>query len=243
MKRRIAILGLIAAIFLFGFGATAQPQGEKSKDEIHVLFIGNSLTYYHDLPKMIAELAKAGKQRPLRHERETPGGCTFEKHWKDGKALAKIQSRKWDYVVLQDQSQAPLLKRDSMFDHAKKFDAEIKKQGAKTILYQTWALQNKPDDQPTISKAYLDLSKELKSQIAPVGNAWETALKANDKLVLHEKDKKHPSATGTYLAACVIYATIYGKSPEGLPGSIGKLTDDEARPLQAVAWNTVQAGK
>ena len=121
-------LGLLAAFSLFGLLATTtQPQAGQSKDEIHVLFIGNSLTYYHDLPKMVAELAKAGKQRPLRHEREAPGGCTFEKHWNDGKALAKIQSRKWDYVVLQDQSQAPLLKRASMFDHAKKFDAEIKK--------------------------------------------------------------------------------------------------------------------
>jgi uncharacterized protein DUF4886 len=243
MRRRIAILGLLSAIWLLGFGATAQPQGEKSKDEIHILFIGNSFTYYHDLPKMIAELAKAGKQRPMRHERETPGGCTLEKHWKDGKALAKIQARKWDFVVLQDQSQTPLLKRDSMFEYGKKFDAEIKKQGAKTILYQTWALQNKPDDQAAISKAYLDLSNELKSQIAPVGNAWEAALKANGKLVLHEKDKKHPNVTGTYLAACVFYGTIYGKSPEGLPGSIGKLTDEEARPLQAIAWKAVRAEK
>jgi len=241
MKHHLSRLGFLAVFALLGlFAATAQPQDGQPKDEVHVLFIGNSFTYYHDLPKMIAELAKAGKQRPMRHERETPGGCTLEKHWKDGKALAKIQSRKWDFVVLQDHSTAALLKKDSMFDHGKKFDAEIKKQGAKTLLYMTWALQNKPDDQATISKGYLDLSKELKAQIAPVGNAWEAALKADKKLVLHEKDKKHPNATGTYLAACVFYATIYGKSPEGLPGSIGKLADDEARSLQAIAWMSVR---
>jgi hypothetical protein len=241
MKHYLNRLGFFAVFALLGvFAAAAQPQEAKSKDELHVLFIGNSLTYYHDLPKMTAELAKAGKQPPMRYERETPGGCTLEKHWKDGKALAKIQSRKWDFVVLQDHSATGLLKKDSMFDHGRKFDAEIKKQGAKTILYQTWALQNKPDDQPAISKAYLDLSKELKAQIAPVGNAWDAALKADKKLVLHEKDKKHPNATGTYLAACVFYATIYCKSPEGLPGSIGKLTDDEARSLQVITWKTVQ---
>ena len=216
-------------------------RGRLLKDEIHVLFIGNSLTNGNDLPKMIAELAKAGKKPPLRYERETPGGCTFEKHWRDGKALAKIQSRKWGYVVLQDQSQAPLLKRDSMFDHGKKLDAEIKKQGAKTILHMTWAFQNKPKDQATISNAYLDLSAVLKSQVAPVGKAREAALMADKKLVLHSSDKKHPTPTGTYLAACVFYATIYGQSPEGLPGRIGKLTDDEARPLQIIAWKTVRA--
>jgi hypothetical protein len=190
---------------------------------------------------MIAGLAKAGKQRPLRFDLETPGGVTLEKHWKDGKALAKIKSGKWDFVVLQDQSMAAIVKRESMFDHAKKFDSEIKKQGAKTILYMTWAAQNKPEDQSTISKAYLELSKELKTEIAPVGNAWESALKNDGKLVLHGTDKRHPNTTGSYLAACVFYATLYGNSPEGLPGSIGKLTDEEARPLQSIAWKTVQA--
>lgn len=238
MTRRI-LLGFIAAVALVGMPITVHAQDGQDMD-INVLFIGNSLTYGNDLPKMVAELAKAGNQRPIHHERETPGGCTFEKHWKDGKALAKIQSRKWDYVVLQDNSQGPLKKRDSMFDHGKKFDAEIKKQGAKTILYMTWALQDKPEDQAAISKAYLDLSAELKSQIAPVGNAWEAALRGNKKPALHTADKKHPTATGTYLAACVFYATIFGKSPEGLPGSIGKLPDEEARPLQAIAWKTVQ---
>lgn len=228
-------------LFLFVVLGTAEARAAQAPDEIHVLFIGNSFTYYHDLPKMVAELAKAGKQPKLIHERETPGGCTLEKHWKDGKALAKIRSRKWDFVVLQDHSQAALLKRDSMFDHGKKLDAEIKKQGAKTILYMTWALQNKPEDQPAITTVYLDLSRELKAKIAPVGNAWEAAIKADGKLGLHEKDKKHPNATGTYLAACVFYSTIYGKSPEGLPGSIGKLTDEEARPLQVIAWKVVQA--
>jgi hypothetical protein len=234
--------GFLATFLLFVLCAgTAQPETVQATDEVQALFIGNSFTYYHGLPKMVAELAKAGKQRSLRYDQETPGGCTLEKHWKDGKALTKIQARKWDFVILQEQSQGPLKKRDSMFDHAKKLDLEIKKQGSNTILYMTWAGQNKPDDQAAISKAYLDLSKELKAQLAPVGDAWEAAIKADKTLILHEKDKLHPNTTGTYLAACVFYATIYGKSPEGLPGSIGELTDDEARSLQAIAWKAFQA--
>lgn len=244
MKPTFPRLGFLAVFCLLGvFLIAARPQEGQKPDEIHVLFIGNSLTYVNDLPKMVAELAKAGKQRPVRYERETPGGCTLEKHWKDGKALAKIQSRKWDFVVLQDHSQAALQKRAAMFEYGKKFDAEIKKNGAKTILYTTWALQNKPDDQPAISKAYLGLSKELKVQLAPVGNAWQMALQTDKTLVLHQPDKKHPNPTGTYLAACVFYAAIYGKSPQELPGSFGKLTDKEARPLQAIAWKAVQAQK
>jgi hypothetical protein len=66
-------------------------------------------------------------------------------------------------------------------------------------------------------------------------------LRSDPKLILHGADHKHPSATGTYLAACVFYATIFGKSPEGLPGRIGGMSDGEARRLQAIAWKSVQA--
>ena len=242
MKPTFSGCRFLAVFCLLGlFVTAAKPQDRQSTHEIHVLFIGNSFTYVNDLPKMVAELAKAGKQRPLRYDQEAPGGCTLEKHWKDGKALVKIQSRQWDFVVLQDQSQAALLQRESMFDYGKKLNAEITKNGSKTILYMTWALQNQPDDQSTITKAYQELGKELKAKVAPVGNAWEMALKADQYLVLHDPDKKHPAATGTYLAACVFYATIYGKSPEGLPGKIARLADDKARHLQAIAWKAVQA--
>ena len=66
----------------------------------------------------------------------------------------------------------------------------------------------------------------------------ETA--ADRMLLLYESDQKHPNATGAYLSACVFYATIYGRSPEGLPGRIGDLTDAAVRPLQAAAWKAVQ---
>ncbi len=211
------------------------------KLEIRILFIGNSFTFYNDLPRMVAQLAAAGGQRSLHYENETPGGYTLEKHWQDRRAVSRIQSGHWDFVVLQDQSEAPLLRRDAMIEYGKNFDAEIKKQRAKTILYETWALQNKPEQQTAISNAYEGLSRHLKARLAPVGSAWQTALRSDPKLILHDMDHKHPNATGTYLGACVFYATIFGKSPEGLPGRIGGLTNGEAQQLQAIAWKSVQA--
>ncbi len=228
----------VLALLLIGLSAGNSSAAEPL-EQVQVLFIGNSFTFFHDMPKMVAELAKAGKQRPLNFVQVAPGGCTLEKHWKDGKALMAIQSRKWDFVVLQEQSQRPLLNKDSMFDYAKRLNAEIEKQGAKTLLYMTWAYKDKPDDQKAITESYLELAKEINAEIAPAGLAWQEAILADKELILHERDKKHPNVTGSYLAACVFYATIYGKSPEGLPGSIGKLTDEDAVPLQAIAWRVV----
>jgi hypothetical protein len=216
--------------------ATAQQETRP----VRVLFIGNSFTFVNDLPGMIAELAKAAKEPALEFGQETPGGCTLEKHWKDGKAVTKITEKAWDYVVLQEQSQRPLANPEQMFEYARKLDVEIKNKQAKTILYQTWSRQDAPDKQDALSKAYSDLGIELKAKVAPVGKAWQRAMKDDVTLVLHSADKSHPNKAGTYLAACVFYGTIYGKSPVGLPGKIGGLDDEQARKLQKIAWETVQ---
>ena len=179
----------------------------------------------------------------MRVAQETPGGYTLQQHWKAGNALAQIRSHRWDYVVLQDQSQVPLLNLRSMNEYARKFQAEIRRQGARTILYQTWAPQRQPADQSAISRAYERLSKELPAQLAPVGNAWKAALSADKNLVLHDQDGRHPNSSGTYLAACIFYATIYGQSPVGLPGGMVGLTDVEARRLQTIAWKSVEEAR
>jgi hypothetical protein len=72
------------------------------------------------------------------------------------------------------------------------------------------------------------------------GLACQKALVADNHLDLHAPDDRHPNRAGAYLAACVFYGTLYGRSPEGLPGRIGGLTDTEAYRLQAIAWQVVQ---
>ncbi|MFL5342511.1 MAG: SGNH/GDSL hydrolase family protein [Gemmataceae bacterium] len=236
-----------SCMFLFAViaGTSLHAPAIAESKPVRVLFIGNSYTYVNDLPAMLAALAKAGGQRPLEHDRETPGGVSFEKHWKDGKAAKKIAAGGWDFVVLQEQSLRPLTNRPLMFEFAAKLDAEIRMQNAKTLLYQTWSRQDAPDKQDELSRAYVELGKELKAGVVPVGAAWQAALKADPALKLHGPDKSHPSKAGTYLAACVFYAAIYDRSPEGLPGAPGGLSDADAKKLQAVAWKTVreQAGK
>jgi hypothetical protein len=80
-----------------------------------------------------------------------------------------------------------------------------------------------------------------------VGIAWQQALAADFKFSLYAPDGSHPSPEGSYLAACVFYATLLGKSPEGLPAQVKKgrqvlvkLDPAIARRLQTIAWKTVK---
>jgi hypothetical protein len=237
---RVVGFGLSAFIVPLGVFVALQVAANQ-RDDLRVLFIGNSYTYSNDLPRMVAALARAGGQRPLHYEMETPGGYSLENHWNDGRALARVQARAWDFVVLQDQSQMPLGNRRAMFEYARRFETEIGMQGTKTILYMTWARLDRPDDQSPISQSYTELARELRARLAPVGNAWRTALAGDPQLVLHDADGSHPTPAGTYLTACVFYATLYGRSPEGLPGGVAGLSAAEALRLQTIAWQSVRA--
>ena len=53
-------------------------------------------------------------------------------------------------------------------------------------------------------------------------------------------DKRHPTLAGTYLAAAVSYAAVFGVSPVDLPYTAG-LAPQQAAYLQQVAWQTVQS--
>jgi hypothetical protein len=98
-----------------------------------------------------------------------------------------------------------------------------------------------------LNGGYFDLAKQLGARVAPVGIAWKKALATDPPFVLHSPDKSHPNPTGTYLAACVFYATLLEVNPTGLPREIKKgnkvlvsIPKEEARRLQGIAWEAVQ---
>jgi len=157
---------------------------------------------------------------------------------------------------------------DTFCDYARKFQAVIKKAGAETILYMPWDNVSTPPP-PTLKDTadlYTRCGVDLGIKVAPVGLAFERAMKERPAINLYASDNANASLRGLYLTLGVLYATIYERSPVGLAYRMGdvaptyweysfwgvdrqkdwQLTDDEATFLQQVAWETVQdyqAGK
>ncbi|MFN6483093.1 MULTISPECIES: SGNH/GDSL hydrolase family protein [unclassified Nostoc] len=184
---------------------------------IRVLFIGNSYTYFNDLPWLTQQLAASAKEpKTLETEMVVVGGATLKSHWKRGKAIKRLKAKRWDYVVLQEQSNLPITNPKEMYNYATLFDAEIKRVNSQTVFYLTWAKQNQPETQQILTNSYMSIAKELKAKVAPVGIAWQKIQEANLKLNLYSSDQSHPSPIGSYVAACVFYTTFYENSPVGL---------------------------
>jgi hypothetical protein len=199
---------------------------------MRVLFIGNSYTYFNDLPWLTQQLAESAKEtRIIETEMVVAGGATLKNHWKQGQALRLLKAKHWDYVVLQEQSTLPITNPQEMYKYASLFDAEIKRVNSQTVFYLTWAKQNQPETQQILTNSYMNVAKELKAKVAPVGIVWQKIQEKNLKLNLYSSDQSHPSPIGSYVAACVFYTTFYGNSPVGLSRRI--YSTDSSTPQES----------
>lgn len=211
---------------------------------LKVLFIGNSYTFCNKLPWIVSELAKSAGEN-LIVDMVTQGGVSLEWHAKNHETLDAIDKGNWDIVVLQDFSLQAVDNREKMLQYGEELDQRIKKIGAETVLYMTWARQHIPEMLNDLTDGYFSLAKKINAKVAPVGIAWKNALEAKPDLILHTEDKSHPTPAGSYLAGCVFYATFYDSSSEGLTGkimvddeNIVDLSDEDAIFFQMVAWET-----
>ena len=101
MKRRLAFVTL-GALALAGCMAQrpvvpTPPTGPG----LHVLFVGNSLTYVNDLPGILEAMADSGGQPLLETRMIAKPDYSLEDHWNDGEALTAIAKGGWNLVVLQ----------------------------------------------------------------------------------------------------------------------------------------------
>ena len=144
-------------------------------------------------------------------------------------------------MVLQEQSTLPVKNAKRMHENVRLFDEAIKNEGAKTVLYMTWARRNAPDSQQAITDAYSSIGKELGAIVIPVGVAWQTFLGKHETPVLHDRDGSHPTLAGSYLAACVFFATLFGESPVGRGGAVAGMADADRALLEKTAWQVSRA--
>ena len=87
-----------------------------------LLFLGNSHTYTHDIPKIMLELTKAaGYQHDLYIVTSTDSGVGLEWHWQNSRSRNLISIGMWDYVILQERSRGPLEDKNKMFLECKAF--------------------------------------------------------------------------------------------------------------------------
>ena len=151
-------------------------------------------------------------------------------------------------------------------DGAIDLNLAIERNGGETVLLMTWGRRDGdstnswiyPDYsamQDELAAGYLDYRDNMSSAsrpvwVAPAGLAFEHI---HDQIIadggtptesgtlfhdLYSSDGSHPSLSGSYLAACVLYASITGDDPVGLSHSTS-LSNARVLELQQAASATV----
>ena len=215
-----------------------------------VLFVGDSLTFRNDLPGMVGRLAAAKPGPvPLIVVSDTRPATSLGYWAASGQLRRLIADVPWDVVVLQEQSVIPALapadRAAAMDAPLHSLDAAIRADGGGTMLFETWAHEygvftgdSYEAMQQRIDDAYQSEGAAVGARVAPVGMAWARAHQLAPSLGLWGGDDTHPSTEGTYLAACVFYDMLTGRSPVGNPYAAG-IDPLTARMLQQIAAASV----
>lgn len=200
----------------------------KAQLSFRVLFLGNSYTGVNNLPQLIHDVALSAGDT-LIFDSYTPGGYQLINHSIDVTSQNKIMAGGWHYVVIQGQSQEPIMANNQFSSGGAALYNLVKQYNpcAVTMPYMTWGRKNGDAancaDFPemctyqgmdtTIRRCYLNLTDFIKGEVSPVSVVWNYLRQNFPNIELYQPDESHPSAAGSYAAACCFYASIFKKDP------------------------------
>ena len=208
---------MVWLLFSWSLLATAQSQER-------ILFVGNSFTFYYNIPTTIQQMAKA-KGLEWDVYQSTAGGASLKDHWLGNKTLQTVKTleqQTFSKIIFQDYSSNPLVAIDSTAKYLRLLQTKIQNQ-PKQYLYASWAypgIAGQPLDRPLNS---IPIEGALRSkavsgeQVVAVGRAFDLFRARYPQIELLSDDAKHTNPNGSYLAACVFFATLSGQSAKGLP--------------------------
>lgn len=240
MKKHI----LVALLLLSALQPSAQER---------VLFVGNSLTYYNDMPQLFAGIANDKGYR-VEVDSYTVGGTGLAEMLASGEVLRLIESDRWDKLVLQPgtgessggsihtDSSAWVVRRLVDALHAVNPDAKVclyeisngvtPGDGSGDYDYYLYTQQRILD---TVTK----IARLAEIPLAPAGECFREHYATRHDLMLHPVfNDIHPNLAGSYLVACAIFETLY-EVPVVPCGYYGNLDQEQAEYLQQIADTVV----
>ena len=225
------------------------------------MFVGNSFFYYNNgLPGHVSLMEKAAdpeNKTSYRAAMVTIGGSGFDWHdmesyfrpkavgyysFDDNNVVVFSKPGKlFDAAVMMDCSQCPIHPqlKPIFTEYAKKNSEIVRSHGATPIFFMSWAYEDKPEMTQQLAEAYTIAGNDNNALVIPAGLAFARLRAKQPELGLYQPDKRHPTLVGTYLAACVTFTALTGRSPVGNTYLAG-LDAPTAKLLQQVAWETTQ---
>ena len=173
-----------------------------------VLFIGNSHTYFNDMPALFADMCEALSGERADVTMLAYSNRTLDWHCREYFSIrfALLYGR-YDRCVIQ-QFGHPMPPREKTEPFLDRLVALCRSVGTEPVLYMTWAKKNEPEQAARISALYRALAEKYQTSLAPIAELFDTLQKTHPDIELYWRDGSHASPYGTYLIAATLAALL-----------------------------------
>lgn len=228
-----------------------------AEDPINILFLGNSFTYYNDLPAVFDSICKsAGKN--VNVDSVTVGSARLDWFVTSSEAVCKtlndkLSKQTFDYVFLQEHSTRPYKEYARFSRGAVAVLEKIRKSSpdCKPILYETWGFHDENSsltEQGMTSKeqelllidAYEKLGGEMGAEISYAGVSFYRVYRETSADP-YGNDLKHPSYAGTYTAALTHFYMLFPDAKQDDVQFDGEVDAETAKAIRAICYEVAHA--
>jgi len=207
---KLAVLFFALTILAFNTNGQKKLSTIKSKKEIAILFIGNSLTYTNNLPELVKKEAKKNGFNITTNMVAFPNYAIID-HWDDGKIQKLIITKKYDFVIIQQGPSSQQEGRKILIEYGTKLYKLSKENNAKLSYFMVWPSLKYYHTFDGVIKNYTDAAAINNAILIPVGKVWKDYFDKSNNFQYYGPDGFHPSITGSEISAKVIVETLFHK--------------------------------
>lgn len=185
---------------------TPTPPANSSAKKI--LFVGNSLTYFNDLPSLVLAIA-VDHSKVIEVESLTFPNYALEDHWNDGCIQVLIASGYYDFVIMQQGPSSQEEGRTSLLEYGVLVQALCRKADTKLAFYMVWPSRANYHTFQGVIDNYTQAAQTTGAILCPVGLVWKEHFDQTNDFSYYGPDNFHPSLAGSQVAATVIYSSLF----------------------------------
>lgn len=172
-----------------------------------LLFVGNSLTYFNDLPGLVGERALL-EGIDIETTMVAYGNYGLEDHWNDGKIQLMIETFDYDFVIIQQGPSSQAYGRSSLIEFGGYIKEVCAANDTELAYFMVWPSLTYYYTFPGVIQNYTDAAALNDAILCPVGVHWRDVVDQTGDTSYYGPDGFHPSLAGSEISAQIILQAL-----------------------------------
>lgn len=204
-KYSVCFYYLICLIIVTG---PLKAQEKTALKSYKILFVGNSLTYSNNLPLLVTQIANE-QEINLSTELLAKSNYALIDHWDEGELQLKINSKSFDFIIVQQGPSSQKEGRKLLFDSIKKLNKICRQNKSQLAVFMVWPSKQYYQTFDKVNKNHREVAEKYNTLLCPVGEIWKAHFDKTNDFDYYASDGFHPSLKGSQVAAKIIVKSLF----------------------------------